>query len=300
VDGVGDQFLAGAGLAADQDGGGPLRHQSRLLEHAAHDLGVADDVVEAVLPAHGAAQVVALLGQRTAFGFDVAIEPHALADEVGDHFQKMGVLVQQDFRAGCGLRRQHAGHLATDADGHADEGALGIVDAEPAEEARLVLNAIDYDGLAFLQDHAHHAFAGTVANLADVGFVEAVCHGHQQRAGLRLDQADHAALQADAFMQRTQHCAQGFLQVERARQHLADVIQHLEFGFQQLVFERVPSFRFRFHHGRSSGKQGSCTRMRGSLPDRTDRCRVCRHVVPRFPARSPDPCPSAAGRRPWW
>ena len=193
--------------------------------------------------------------------FDVAVEPHALADQVGDHFQEVGVFLQQDFRAGRRLRRQHAGHLAADADRHADERALGIVDAKAVEKARLVGDALDHDGLALLQDHAHHALAGAVADLADVGFVEAVRHRHQQGAGVRFDQADHAALQADAFVQRAQHGAQGFLQIERARQHLADVVQRLQFGLQQFVLELVPVIALRRHEA-SPSRQGSCTRMR--------------------------------------
>jgi hypothetical protein len=57
--------------------------------------------------------------------------------------------------------------------------------------------------------------------------------GDLQFAGFRLDQADHAALQADAFVQHAQYAAQGFLQVQGTRQHLADLIQGLQFAAQR-------------------------------------------------------------------
>ena len=59
-------------------------------------------------------------------------QAHALADQVGDHFQEMLVFVELRGDAGRGLCRQHADHLLADADRHADESALRVIDAEPA------------------------------------------------------------------------------------------------------------------------------------------------------------------------
>ena len=51
MDGVGDQLLAGAVLALDQDVGVARRHALDQLEEILHLLALADDVGEAVLPA---------------------------------------------------------------------------------------------------------------------------------------------------------------------------------------------------------------------------------------------------------
>jgi hypothetical protein len=110
VNGAGDQFLAGAGFAADQHRGVPLRHLPHLLEHPLHRLAVADHAVETVLAAHRAPQAVALGGQRPALALHLAGIAHAAGDQVGDHLQKAGALLQPFVAAGR-LRRQHAAVL---------------------------------------------------------------------------------------------------------------------------------------------------------------------------------------------
>jgi hypothetical protein len=72
VDGLGDEFLAGAGIAGDQDGraaGGDLGHQVQLLDHA---LALADDIGEAVALLQGALEVGILVFQAP--GRDHAID----------------------------------------------------------------------------------------------------------------------------------------------------------------------------------------------------------------------------------
>jgi hypothetical protein len=87
MNGVGDQFLAGAGLAADQHRGVPLGHLADQLEDAPHALGVADDLLEAVLLAHLPAQGVALVRQPPALALGVAQQAHPLGQQVGHHLQ---------------------------------------------------------------------------------------------------------------------------------------------------------------------------------------------------------------------
>ena len=48
VDGLGDQFFAGAGFAGDQNRRAAGRHLPHQVEHAQHALALADDVGEAV------------------------------------------------------------------------------------------------------------------------------------------------------------------------------------------------------------------------------------------------------------
>ena len=52
VEGVGDQFLAGAVLALDQNVGVAGRHRLDQLEQLAHLLALADDARERILTAH--------------------------------------------------------------------------------------------------------------------------------------------------------------------------------------------------------------------------------------------------------
>ena len=59
----GDQLLAGAGLALDQDGAVHRRHELEALEHRLHRGALADDVVEAVAIAKLCAQLGVLLAE---------------------------------------------------------------------------------------------------------------------------------------------------------------------------------------------------------------------------------------------
>jgi hypothetical protein len=70
VQGVGDQLLAGAGLAAHQDRGvarGDLRH---LLVDGLHRPAVADDIAEVVALLQLLAELHVLLQQPLALGLD--------------------------------------------------------------------------------------------------------------------------------------------------------------------------------------------------------------------------------------
>src|SRR5690606_10173920 len=72
VDGAGDDLLAGAALAVDQDGAGALGDGHDLLADAAHRGGGADEAVEA-------AEAAALAGARVPLAG--AAEERVLADE---------------------------------------------------------------------------------------------------------------------------------------------------------------------------------------------------------------------------
>ena len=242
MDGVGDQFLAGTGLAAYQHGGVPLRHQPHLFEDAAHGLGMADDIVEAVLPAHGAAQHIALFHDFFLFLRDFLRQAHALADQVADHFQEMLVFAELLGDAGGGLRREYADHFLADADRHTDKSALRVIDTHAAQEARLVHDALDHDAAAGLEYGADHAFTGQVADFFGDRIRYAVHQRYLQFSTCSVNQTDHAAFQRHAFMQRVQHAVQRFLEVERTRQYFAHLIQRVQFGTQQVEFMSGPSF----------------------------------------------------------
>ncbi len=153
---------------------------------------MADDVVEAVVLTQGLLELVALLGQVALPLLHAAQHVHALRDKVGDHLQKPGAFAEQ---AGVHrLRRQHADHLVlAGPDGRADEGQGGVVEAELAEEARLVGDALDGDGVAGVEDGADQPFARFVADWRLVGIAAVAPHraDHQGVAAL-FAQGQHA------------------------------------------------------------------------------------------------------------
>ena len=91
MDGIGDQLLARARLAADQHRGIPFGHLPDLLEDDAHLVGMPDDVGKAMLGLDLLAQIVALLAQGPLFGRHPPGELHGLADEIGHHLQEAGM-----------------------------------------------------------------------------------------------------------------------------------------------------------------------------------------------------------------
>jgi hypothetical protein len=95
---------------------------------------------------------------------DLLGEAHALADQVGHHFDEARALFEQAVVGRVGLHRQHALQRAADLDRRRDERQVLVVDAEPVEKARLVAEARDGHGAAAFEDHADQAFAGLVAH----------------------------------------------------------------------------------------------------------------------------------------
>jgi len=75
VDRVGDQLLAGAGLAAQEHGRAGGRDLLDLLQHLAQRRRVADDLAEVELAVHLARQVAGVLSQ-------LLLEPAVLAPQV--------------------------------------------------------------------------------------------------------------------------------------------------------------------------------------------------------------------------
>ena len=244
VDGAGDQLLAGAGFAPHQHRGVPLRHLPHLLEHPLHRLAVADHAVEAVLAAHRAPQAVALGGQRAALAFRLAGGLHAAGDQVGDHLQKAGALLQPLVAAGR-LRRQHpAVLLGTGPDRHADERQFPVVQSQAIEKARFVGDARQHHLFAALQHHPQQAFARQIAHRLVVRErVLAVDRVDQQGAAVRVHQRDHAVQQFAPVVQHLQDPRERVFQ----RTGLAENPAHPEQG-RQLDFQQFRTI----HEGVSS------------------------------------------------
>ena len=94
VHGSGDQFLARAGFAADQDGGVGGRDRLDLLQDLAQGGALADDVAEVVLGADFLLQIRLLLGELVLERLDLLERQGVLDGDghlVGDELQEVHV-----------------------------------------------------------------------------------------------------------------------------------------------------------------------------------------------------------------
>ena len=80
MNGVRDQFLAGARLAANQHGRVGAGHARNLLVDLPHRPARPDDAREVVALAQFLAQVRVLVEQPLALGVDEPLDPHGLPD----------------------------------------------------------------------------------------------------------------------------------------------------------------------------------------------------------------------------
>ena len=114
---------------------------------------------------------------------------------------------------------------------------------QPVEKARFIGDPAQHYRLAALQNQPDDALAGLVANRVSFGRILAVNRTHQQFA-TGVQQRHHAALHPGAFMQHLQHPMQGFPQIERTTENLADLVQRRQFDFQQFGPTHHASNRF--------------------------------------------------------
>jgi len=218
VDGVGDQLLAGAGFAADQDCCRPFGDHADLVEDAQHGRRMANEVAEARAVANGAALRIALLVERPALLRGFERQADALADQVGEQLDKADALVEQTVVLRIGLHRENALQRPAEMDGHGDEGQIPLVQAEPVEEARILAQSRDRAGPAAFEDAAEQTLAGPVADRLEIVVIEAMHGVDTEVAAVWIDNGDHAPAQMAADLQRAQHFAQALRRIERARE----------------------------------------------------------------------------------
>src|SRR6185436_7786492 len=223
VDGVGDQLLAGARLAADQHGRAGAGDLRDLLEDLPQRPAAAHQVGEAVPLAQLLAQVRVLVDQPPLVFLDQAVNLDRLANHRGDDAEELGVA----FEIAIGLELQVDGErtdrAAVEEDRHADEAQLLPRQLGTArgtvEERRLAADARHHDRLAALNDAAGNPFAHAIGDrmrrVADaVGGLDA------HRAVL-LQHRDDAALGAVMTGEDLEDAVERRLEVERARERLA-------------------------------------------------------------------------------
>ena len=225
VDGLGDQLLAGAGFARDQNGGAAGSHLGHQIQDAHHTLAAADDVGEAVALLEGALELGVLALQAMP------------GDDPFDLQQQLVVLPGLlEVIGGAGLERVH-GHLSRSVGGDQEDGQFDVALPDLAEHlhARAVghhqieqhqvvvaiqgrpdaLAAVDgqVDGIALQAQERLQA-------LADVGFVvynQNLPFGKNRGGALDLRHAllssptgtpnGTASLPRAGFRPRSRHCA---------------------------------------------------------------------------------------------
>ncbi len=152
VDGLGQQFLAGAAFAAQQHAGVGLRHHARFGQCLGHAAGAADDLV---LPGFGAAAPGRAGGRAQGQGLGDLVE-QALAvkrlGEVGEHaalggFHRVGngaVGGQQDHRQGrcCFLMSSNRRQAVPAGQAHVAEHQLRPLDVKLRRAASAEVTAV--------------------------------------------------------------------------------------------------------------------------------------------------------------
>ncbi len=231
MQGLGDQGLAGAGLAAQQHGGVGVRHPVDHVEHLLHARGVADDLLDAVAGREFPAELAVFLVQGLLLLVDPLDALHGLGDQPADHGEKAEILL--GFAAeSAGIHPvdgQGADGVLVGDDGHAQEAALLFAlvatGAGAVEEQRLVADLRHEDGLTGGHHLAGDAFAQLVA-AASLGLgADAVRHLDLQLAGGRVDDGDGAVVHAHPLGQARDHLFQAVLQVGGRGQVAGDLIE---------------------------------------------------------------------------
>ena len=107
---------------------------------------------------HGAAQQVALLEQAGFLLGHLHRQSEALADQVGDHLDKLRTFFEQPVFRVFGLDGQHPLEITADLDGDGDEGQFALINLAAVEETCLVGDPCQFDGARFFQYQADDAF----------------------------------------------------------------------------------------------------------------------------------------------
>jgi hypothetical protein len=152
VDGVGDQFLAGARLAADQDRCRPFGDHADLVEDAQHGTRMANEVAETGAVAKRRALRVTFLVERLAVPARLRATAGHSARSGWPAARQSDPLVEQTVVGLVGLHRQHALQRPAEMDRDGNERQLARVEPEPVEEARLVAQSGDRAAPAAFQD----------------------------------------------------------------------------------------------------------------------------------------------------
>ena len=218
VNGVRDELLAGARLAADEHRRVRRRHLRHLLVHLADRSAGPDDVREVVLLAQLLAQVLVFVDQPPLVLLDQPLNLDGLRDHRRDDAQELDAAVEVALGLVAQVHPERADGAAVQHDGDAHEAELLFVAVGPpgraVEHRRLAADAGHDDRLGGFHHAAGDALAHAVLDVLG-GTIESVRRFYVQLPAL-AQQRDHAADRAVVFGQHLEHPVQRRFEVQRA------------------------------------------------------------------------------------
>jgi len=214
VDRVRDQLLAGARFAANQRRGVRPGHLRHLLEDLPHRPAAADQIGEVVALAQLLPQVRVLVDEGPLVLLDQPVDLQRLRDHRRDDAEELGAALEIALRLELEIDGERPDRAAVEADRHADEAQLLVRQLRAprgaVQKRRLAADVRHDDRLPALDHFAGDPLADAVGGL-DAQVAVLLEHRH--------DAADRAVVARENL----EHTVQRGLQVQRARQRLADL-----------------------------------------------------------------------------
>ena len=229
MDRVGDHLLTSARFAADEHRGVGPRHLRHLLVDLLNRRAVADDVAEGIALAQLVAQVFVLLGQLVAVRFDHPADFDGLRDHRGDD----AVELERALVVAIGFEGQHdldrAGGAPAQHDRHRDEGQFALIAARPLgrrrREVGLLADPRHDHRLGRVDDPFGDAAAVAAVAAPLTGQLDAARRLHVNVLAVPVDEHDRAAGDLVPAFEDVEHRMQRRLEIQDARERLADLEQ---------------------------------------------------------------------------
>jgi hypothetical protein len=226
VNGVRDEFLAGARLAANQHGGVGLRDLGHLLVHLPRRTAGPNDVREVVALAQLLPQVRILVGEPPPLLVDHPLHVERLRDHAADDADELDAAVVVALRLEPQVDGERADRLAVEHDRNADEAQLllGVLGAprRKVEERRFALTRGTTIGLLLsttLPVMPSPSLMRMVRARSSKPSTASTCSS-PSRSNVIIPRTN-----AVMTKQRAKHTLQSGLQIECAREGLADLEQ---------------------------------------------------------------------------
>jgi hypothetical protein len=232
VDGVGDEFLADAGLAADEHGGvggGDLRDE---VEGGLHGAGTANHVCRAEFCLQLVLEAGILLEQAVTLLLVFLAQADGVGDHRGDDGHQAHVFVGDHVLGEEAISAQRADDLAFQLDRDADVGDFVLVQvlagAGAVEEQGFLRNFRDDHGPTGLYHLPDDALARAVAAALEFLVAQAVRGLDIEVSGLTIDQGNRAAEHASVPGNRLEHRPQLVTKIQAPVEDLADLEEERE------------------------------------------------------------------------
>ena len=233
VEGVGHQFLAGAGLAADEHRGAAGRRLGHGFVDPLHGVAVADEVMQLVALPEFQPKLLVLLHQPLPVGRDEPGHLHGQAHHGGRDLEQLGVPVEVAVAVVGHRETEGSRRLPVQKHRDAEEGHVRLLpllllqDAGAVQEQRLLAGLGHHDGLAAGQHPPVDSLAHAVARPRHPLARQAAGRLDAEGRPLLIRQQDRAVQRPEGLRQDLQHPRQGGPDIG-SRQSLAQLEQGRE------------------------------------------------------------------------